>query len=199
MIIWNLLAAVSLAVRVVSFPASRPYSEEFFLVAYKIPDNRVDQNSQFSQLTSNLQQSGFQLLVFDDDFDIVVNSNINSSKYNISGRVNQDLSVELTRFPSKADTFLTVGEKLEFSHDPSTSEERFSVYHNNLLYFGSNEWVVCQKGCGQGEDETVSTTLCYNKPRIIPKSVPHECQELSDVVLRAYGYPYGDLIPDYPL
>lgn len=114
----NTLGLASLIGSSLGYPAIRPenpHSEEFYLVAYKIPENRIDQDGPLYQMTSRLQNVGFQPLVYNNDHEVVLDANIDSTVYNITGVVNQDLSLQLTRFPQNS-TYLTVTPQLDITH-----------------------------------------------------------------------------------
>lgn len=195
----NTLGLASLIGSSLGYPAIRPenpHSEEFYLVAYKIPENRIDQDGPLYQMTSRLQNVGFQPLVYNNDHEVVLDANIDSTVYNITGVVNQDLSLQLTRFPQNS-TYLTVTPQLDITHQFNESVGLFSVYHNDLIYDECNQWIICQKPCNSTTYSNDTSTGA--KTVVVPKGMESNCQETEEVVLRAYGYTSSHIIPDYPL
>ncbi|EGV62927.1 hypothetical protein PSN45_001208 [Yamadazyma tenuis] len=185
MLLKSLLSVVAVCLQTVcsadTHVDSQPHSESFYLVALKLPSNApTSAASDFS-----VQTSGFQYVVYDSDWDLVVNSSVDSTKYNVTGVINGDLSLSVAKYPG---AFLAVQTHLEVTNNWSDSAGHFSIHFGNLLFDNSNNWVICQ-------DAT------RNKNVLVPKQEldPSSCDCTTDVVVRAYSYTADGGLPDFPL
>lgn len=167
-------------------------SESFSLGAYKPARSLKSNSALFEESVKNLDNFGFQYVVFDpNDLLVKLNSSLDPKQYNITGFINGDLSLKVTNLDGKYLTVNNQTNQLQLLDDVELSKQQFAVRRDMIFAQGSSTWSVCG---GTGADDFEGAYIYHGTLEENSQFCSSGGRELE---LKAIGD--SGAIPDFPL